>query len=95
MALFLIFSTIQVYVGVTFAGPQPITENRKEVSMASPQQATGSLVTQGNKPITVNGVAATSGTTIISGASIETPDGVGGTVNLGTLGSLQFGPTRN
>ncbi|HXM36724.1 MAG TPA: hypothetical protein VN920_16125 [Pyrinomonadaceae bacterium] len=91
IALFLVFSTTQVYVGLTFAAPQPITV-RSEVAAPAPQQATGSLTTHDNKPITVNGAAASGGTTIISGASIETPDGVGGTVKLGSLGSLQIDP---
>src|SRR6266853_4148555 len=91
IALFLVFSTTQLYVSVSFAGPQPLIV-RREVAAPAPQQATGSLTTHNNRPITVNGAAASGGTTIISGASIETPDGVGATVNLGSLGSLQIDP---
>ena len=91
IALFLVFATTQVYVGVSFAGPEP-NSVRVEVTAPAPQQVTGSLSTQGNKPITVNGANAISGATIVSGASVETPDGVGGTVNLGSLGSLQIDP---
>jgi len=91
IALFLVFSTTQLYVSVSFAGPQPSTVG-SEVAVPAPQQATGSLTTHDNKPITVNGAAASSGTTIVTGASIETPDGVGGTVNLGSLGSLHIDP---
>lgn len=91
IALFVVFSTTQVYVGVSFAGPQP-SAARSEVALPTPQQTMGSLTTQGNKPITVNGAAAISGATVVSGASIETPEGVGGTVNLGALGSVQIDP---
>ena len=80
---------MQVYVGVSFAGPQASTM-RSESSFPMPQQATGSLTTQGNKPITLNGAAAISGATLLSGASIETPGGVGATVSLSALGSLQI-----
>jgi hypothetical protein len=93
IALLLIFSTTQVYIAVTIAGPQPTITGGSEVALPAPQQqATGSLMTQGNKAITVNGASAVSGATILSGASIESPDGVGGTINLASLGSLQFGP---
>ena len=91
IALFLVFATTQVYVGVSFAGPQPITV-RSEVAAPLPQEATGSLTTQDNKPVMVNGAATVGGLTIVTGASIETPDGVGATVNLGSLGSLQIEP---
>ena len=90
IALFLVFATTQVIVGVSFAAPQPLTV-RNEVAVTLPApQATGSLTTQGNKPITVNGAAAISGATVVSGASIETPAGVGATINLAALGSLQI-----
>jgi hypothetical protein len=92
IALLLVFSTTQVYVSVSFAKPQPLPALSVTAPVVPPQQITGSLTTQGNKPITVNGVSATSGATVVSGASIETPDAVGGTVNLGSLGTLQIDP---
>ena len=79
IALLLVFSTFQLYVGTAFAGTPG-------------QQPMGSLTTQGNNPITVNGASAVSGATILTGANIETPAGVGATVNLGPLGSLQIDP---
>jgi hypothetical protein len=91
IALFLVFSITQVYVGVSFAGPQP-TAAANENSLPAPQQTTGILSTQGNKPITVNGATAASGATLVSGASIETPVAVGATANLRNLGSLQIDP---
>lgn len=89
IALFLVFATAQLYTGVSFAA----REAGSALTLpAVPQQATGSLTTQGNNPINVNGVSAVSGATITSGASIETPAGVGATVNMGGLGSLQIDP---
>jgi len=86
-ALFLIFSVAQVYVQVSFAGP-----NSKNASTAGPQQFTAILTTRGNRPITINGVSAIGGATILTGAVIETPDQVGATVNLGSLGTLDVAP---
>ena len=56
------------------------------------QGATGKLTTRGNQPITVNGISTNSGDTILSGASIETGDQVGATINLGTLGTVEVAP---
>jgi len=90
IALFLAFCVTQVYVGVTFADSKATAPRAN--SGVAPQQATGVLTTQGNKAIMVNGASAISGGTIVSGASIETPDGVSATVNLPGLGSLQIEP---
>ena len=91
LALLLIFSISQVYVGYSFAAPEDPT-----VVSGPPapqmQDPAGILTTIGNKPITVNGTTAITGTTILSGASIETPDGVGATVSLDTQGSLEIAP---
>src|SRR5713226_9687613 len=89
IALFLILAVTQVYVAVSFAGPSSV---RSKASAVSPQEPAGILTTGGNKPITVNGVNAISGTTILSEAIIETPDKVGATVNLGSLGTLYIAP---
>lgn len=62
---------------------------------ATPPQFAGKLKTRGNKPISVNGSRATSGTTITSGAEIQTPQGVGATVNLGSLGRVDVAPGTN
>ena len=84
--LFLLFSICcLVYVQVSFAGP-----NSK--SAAGPQQFTAILTTRGNRPIMINGVSAIGGATILTGAVIETPDQVGATVNLGSLGTMDIAP---
>ena len=91
IALLLVFSTTQLYVGVSFAGPGPVVPGVSEAM--TPQQTTGILTTQGNNAITVNGASAVGGATVVSGASIETPSGVGAMVNLGSRGSLQIDPS--
>jgi hypothetical protein len=50
------------------------------------------LTTKGNLPITVNGASATSGYSIATDATIETPANVNATVNLGPLGTLDIEP---
>jgi hypothetical protein len=55
----------------------------------------GRLTTRGNKPVTVSGNSARSGETIFSGQSIQTPDGVGATVNLPGFGSVELAPNTS
>lgn len=88
MALFLVFALTQVYLGVSLGattGPSS--------PAAQGTQINGILTTQGNKPITVNGASAVSGATIPNGTTaMETPDGVGATVNIPGHGTLQIAP---
>ncbi len=86
-ALFLIFAVSQIYIGVSFAGP-----NGAVTPSAAPQQLMGILTTRNDQPILVNGVSAISGATIPSGATIQTPEGVGATINIGGLGSICIAP---
>ena len=85
ISLFLLFATTQIYLVKSFA---------RDATRATtaPQQPTGVLSTSGNQPITVNGVSTNAGATILTGASIETPAGVGATIDFGALGSLQIDP---
>ncbi len=87
-ALLLTLAVGQLYVGITFAE----ANSALSVSGAVPLALMGILTTSNNKPITVNGANAISGATIPSGATIETPDGVGATIRLGPLGSLCIAP---
>lgn len=93
ISLLFIFSIAQVYVGMSFAA---ISASRPEVAIDAIQnQATGSLTTRGNQPIQVNGNYATTDTTILPGATIDTPQGVGATINLGSLGRLDVAPNSS
>ncbi|MFN7926791.1 MAG: hypothetical protein U0Y68_02405 [Blastocatellia bacterium] len=52
----------------------------------------GRLVITGDKAISVNGNNVRSGATIMPGALIETPDGVGASLQLAPLGRLEVAP---
>jgi hypothetical protein len=77
VALLLALCVAQVYV---FAGPVvPVTNS---AAAFSPQTG-GTLSTTGNKPVTVNGNRVGAGTTVLPNSSIETPEGISATVQLG------------
>jgi hypothetical protein len=80
IALLAVFAVGQVYIGVSFAEPNA-THN---VSATAAQPLVGILTTSNNRGITVNGANAISGATIPSGAIIETPDGIGATIRIGS-----------
>ena len=88
VALFLAFAVAQVYVGASFAAPN----SRPSLGGSGHPQIMGILKTRDNKPILVNGANAIDGATIPSPSTIETPAGVGATINLGGLGSLCIAP---
>jgi hypothetical protein len=52
----------------------------------------GKLVTRGSQPVLVNGNIVGAGTTILSGANVQTFNSGRVTINLGTLGSLELAP---
>jgi hypothetical protein len=84
LAVILAFSFAQVYVQ---AGPNAAP------APGVPQRAiTARLSTRGNAPITVNGNATGTGATILTGATIETPDQVSGTIDLGDAGVIEIQP---
>jgi hypothetical protein len=84
LAVFLSFAFTQVYVSAALPGPAP---------GGVPQQTlTARLTTRNNQPITVNGNAAGTGATILTGATIETPDQVGATIDLGDAGIVELEP---
>lgn len=87
IALFLAFAVAQVYVQLSFAEATPPGS-----PVALPQQFIARLTTTGNQPISVNSASAISGATVLTGAIIETPPGVGATVDLGPLGKLDIAP---
>jgi hypothetical protein len=55
----------------------------------------GKLKTRDNKPVTVNGNKATSGTTLLSGSQIQCPDKIGATIDLGALGRIDMAPNSD
>jgi hypothetical protein len=87
VAALLVFSIAQISLQVGFAEPN----NANNVAPI-PQQLAGRLTTKNNQPITVNGLSANTGASILSGATIETGADQSATVNLGPLGSLKIEP---
>ena len=80
LALFLTFAVAHVYV------------------MAAPANAamlSGRLATQSGGLVKLNGNNVASGTTVLSGAQVQTTEGVGTTVQLGALGHVEVAPGSN
>jgi hypothetical protein len=86
IAALLLFFIAQIGLQVGFAGPTDTT-----AIPISPQVA-GRLTTSNNQPIQVNGLSASTGASILSGATLETGANQSATVNLGALGSVEIGP---
>src|ERR1051325_7584878 len=92
LALFLIFTIAQVYIQVNFAGPNVKLREAVSFPAQTGGQLTAKLTTTGGKPVIVNGTSLGSGGTLLSGATIDVPDGVGATIDLGPLGKLDLAP---
>ncbi len=85
LTVFLAFSFAQIYVQAGLPNPS--------LAPGAPQRAiTARLVTKNNQPITVNGTSVGTGGTILTGATIETPDQVGATIDLGDAGVVELQP---
>ena len=67
IAALLLFSISQIGLQIGFAKP-----NTPATAPAIPQQVIGRLATRNNQPITVNGQSASTGASLVSGATIET-----------------------
>ena len=87
IAAFLLFSIAQIGLQIGFAEPNETTS-----ATPFPQQVIARLTTRNNQPITVNGLSANTGASILTGATIETGADQSATVNLGSLGSLDIAP---
>ena len=87
IAALVVFSIIQISVQIGFAEPNDTTYPTPVL-----QQVVARLTTRNNQPITINGLSANTGATILTGATIETGADQSATVNLGPLGSLDIAP---
>jgi hypothetical protein len=84
LAAFLAFAMSQVYVQ---AGLPNVT------TPPVPQRTiTATLHTKNNQPVSINGNPAGTGTTLLTGTTIETPDQVSATIDLGAAGTVEVGP---
>jgi hypothetical protein len=88
VALLLTLALTQLYVGPGLAesNPSPLAPEATQAPLM------GILSTRDNKAITVNGVLSTSGASIPSGATIETPNNVSATIRWGALGNVCIAP---
>ena len=87
IAVLLLFAVAQIGLQVGLAEPNTTTN-----PTALPQQFVARLTTRNNQPITVNGLSANTGASILTGATIETGADQSATVNLGPLGQLDIAP---
>ena len=80
----LLFSVLQIGFAKTgFTNTKPVT---------AVQQIVARLVTRNNQPIMLNGQSASTGASLLSGATIETGADQSATVNVGPLGSVDISP---
>jgi hypothetical protein len=86
LSILLVFCITPLYVNAELLSAKANSE------LALTQDVAGRLRTTGNKQIDVNGNPAPSGTTILSGASLSTPEGVGATIDLPSLGRVNMSP---
>lgn len=83
LAAFLAFALSQVYVQAGLPN----------TNAPEPQRTiTATLRTKNNQPVTINGNSAGNGTTILTGATIETPDNTSAIIDLGDAGTVEVGP---
>ena len=87
VAVLVLFALVQVAVQIGFAAPTSTPS-----AAPIPQQFIARLTTRNNQPITVNGNPASTGASIVTGATIETGADQSATVNLGPLGTLDIAP---
>ncbi len=85
LAVFAAFSFAQIYV-------QASLPNAKTGGAPPQRVITARLTTKNNQPITVNGNAVGTGGTILTGATIETPDQVSAVIDLGEAGVVEVQP---
>lgn len=81
IAVFLAVAFFQVCVQLSFAAP---------ASAAAPQQFIARLTSTG--AVTVNNASASSGASILTGSTIETPAATSATIDLGALGTIEMPP---
>ena len=92
VALLLAFAVLQVYVLVTPARANAAATPTISTNTAPVGPSFGQLLMSENQSALVNGTSATTGTTIFSGAQLQTPAGAAAVVNLGQIGKLTIDP---
>lgn len=86
VAAFLVFAVAQISVQIGFAEPNATT-----AAVPAAQQFIARLRTRGNNPITVNNNAASTGASLVTGATIETGNDQAATIDIGDF-TLDIAP---
>lgn len=84
ISVLVLFSVLQI--GFAKAG---FTNTKPVMTL---QQIVARLVTRNNQPISLNGQSASTGASLLSGATLETGADQSATVNVGPLGSVDISP---
>lgn len=93
LALFLTVSLLSFTGQSKEGGKSNRTSDKPKPASAPPvPQFAGKLVTRGNQPVLVNGYIVGTGTTILTGATVQTFNSTKATVRLGTLGTFELSP---
>jgi len=87
IAVFVAFAVAQISIQLSFASATSPAN-----AVVVQQQLVVRVSTSGNRPILVNGNSTASGGSLATGATIETPDGVSATIDLGPLGTVDLAP---
>ena len=85
LAAFVMFAVLQISVQFGFA------ESSSNAPLPVPQQYIARLRTRGNNPITINGNSASSGASLVTGATIETGADQSATIDIGDF-TLDIAP---
>ena len=88
IALSLIFSLLQVWA---VASPA-VMSVKNDKANGKADVLYGTLATIGDRAVNINGSNVRSGTTVMSGALIETPETVGASLQMSPLGRLEIAP---
>ena len=87
-ALVLALALGLMYLPISLAA----STNSTSAPSLSPQQAAAVLTTGNNQPIIVNGTSAISGATVMTGATLETPDQIGASMSIPGHFTLDIAP---
>lgn len=84
ISVLVLFSVLQIgFAKAGFTNTKPVM---------TVQQIVARLVTRNNQPISLNGQSASTGASLLSGATLETGADQSATVNVGPLGSVDISP---
>ena len=92
VAALLVFALTQVLLGGAAARVSTPAKSPAAAPKSAGAPASGYLATRGNAAVKVDGIAARTGDTVFSGQQIWTPEGVGASVYLASLGRVDMAP---